>query len=77
MSIKGIGPWTANIYLLMALRRPDAWPSGDLAVKKAIEDIKDMSETPSTEKADDIAQQWKPWRAVATRILWHHYLNRS
>jgi DNA-3-methyladenine glycosylase II len=77
MSIKGIGPWTANIYLLMALRRPDVWPSGDLAVKKAIEDIKDFNETPSTEEADEIALQWKPWRAVATRILWHHYLNGS
>lgn len=77
MSVKGIGPWTANIYLLLALRRPDVWPSGDLAVKKAIEDIKDLSDTPSTDKADDIAKQWKPWRAVATRILWHHYLNGS
>ena len=77
MSIKGIGPWTANIYLLMALKRPDVWPSGDLAVKKAIQDIKNLTETPSTEEADEMAQQWKPWRAVATRILWHHYLNGS
>jgi len=75
MSIKGIGPWTANIYLLMALMRPDVWPSGDLAVKKAIESIKNLTETPSTEEADEMAQQWKPWRAVATRVLWHHYLN--
>src|SRR6056297_295543 len=75
MSIKGIGPWTANIYLLMALMRPDVWPSGDLAVKKAIESIKNLTETPSTEGADEMAQQWKPWRAVATRVLWHHYLN--
>lgn len=77
MSVKGIGPWTANIYLLMALLRPDVWPSGDLAVKKAIGDIKNLSETPSTEEADEIALQWRPWRAVATRILWHHYLNGS
>lgn len=77
MDIKGIGPWTANIYLLMALLRPDVWPSGDLAVKKAIGNIKDLNETPGTEEADEFAQQWKPWRAVATRILWHHYLNGS
>jgi len=77
MDIKGIGPWTANIYLLMALLRPDVWPSRDLAVKKAIGDIKDLNETPGTEEADEIALQWKPWRAVATRILWHHYLNGS
>ena len=77
MDIKGIGPWTANIYLLMALRRQDVWPSGDLAVKKAMEDIKGLNETPSTERADEMALQWKPWRAVATRILWHYYLNGS
>lgn len=77
IAIKGIGPWTANIYLLMALLRPDVWPSGDLAVKKAIKDIKGLSETPSTEIADKIARQWRPWRAVATRILWHHYLHGS
>lgn len=75
MNIKGIGPWTANIYLLMALRRQDVWPSGDLAVKKAMEDIKGLNETPNTDKADEMALQWKPWRAVATRILWHHYLD--
>ena len=75
MSIKGIGPWTANIYLLMALRRPDVWPSGDLAVKKAIEEIKNLDETPNNEQASEIAIQWKPWRSVATMILWHHYLN--
>ena len=75
IDVKGIGPWTANIYLLMALRRQDVWPSGDLAVKKAMEDIKGLNDTPSTERADEMALQWKPWRAVATRILWHHYLN--
>jgi len=77
MDVKGIGPWTANIYLLMALMRPDVWPSGDLAVKQAIRDIKGLDETPGTEAADQIALQWKPWRAVATRILWHYYLNGS
>jgi len=76
MKIKGIGPWTANIYLLMALLRPDVWPSGDLAVKKAILDIKDLSKTPDSETIDKIALQWKPWRAVAVRILWHYYLNK-
>ena len=75
MSVKGIGPWTANIYLLMALQRPDVWPSGDLTVKKAIESIKDLDKTPNNEQASEIAIQWKPWRSVATMILWHYYLN--
>lgn len=75
--VKGIGEWTANIYLLMALMRPDVWPSGDLALKKSIQRIKNLSDTPSTERCDEIALQWKPLRAVATRIIWHHYLNHS
>ncbi|WP_340102660.1 DNA-3-methyladenine glycosylase family protein [Rhodohalobacter sp. 8-1] len=74
--IKGIGDWTANIYLLMALMRPDVWPSGDLALKKSIQKIKSLPDTPSSERCDEIASQWKPLRAVAARIIWHHYLNQ-
>ena len=73
--IKGIGEWTSGIYLLMALMRPDVWPSGDLALKKSIRNIKNLPETPSTEQCDEIALQWKPLRAVAARIIWHHYLS--
>jgi DNA-3-methyladenine glycosylase II len=75
MEIKGIGPWTADIYLLMALLRPDVFPAGDLALAKAVKEIKNLAETPSTEKLNEIAARWKPWRAVAARILWHYYLN--
>ncbi|MDX1591596.1 MAG: hypothetical protein R3283_06525 [Balneolaceae bacterium] len=75
--IKGIGNWTASIYLLMALLRPDVWPSGDLALKNGIQEIKNLSEYPDSEKCEEIAVQWKPWRAVAARIVWHHYLCRS
>ena len=71
--LKGIGPWTADVYLLMALRRPDIWPAGDLALIKAIEDLYGI--------ADDAAmlalvERWRPWRAIAARILWHDYLDR-
>jgi DNA-3-methyladenine glycosylase II len=75
MAIKGIGPWTANIYLLLALLRPDIWPSGDLALAKAAQEIKNLPSVPTSESLHEIAQQWKPWRAVAARILWHHYLS--
>lgn len=75
--IKGIGEWTASIYLLMALMRPDVWPSGDLALKKSIQKIKNLSDTPSSEQCYEIALQWKPLRAVAARIIWHHYLNQT
>jgi DNA-3-methyladenine glycosylase II len=75
VKVKGIGPWTANIYLLMALLRPDVWPSGDLAIAKAVQTVKGLASLPSTARLDEIAQPWKPWRAVAARILWYRYLN--
>jgi DNA-3-methyladenine glycosylase II len=73
--LRGVGPWTANCYLLFSLRRPDAWPSGDLALAKAIQEIRGLAEMPSWEEIDEIADQWRPLRAIAARILWHHYLS--
>ena len=73
--IKGIGHWTADIYLLTAHLRPDIWPSGDLALSKAVQRIKKLEEKPRSEELNAIAEPWKPWRAVAARILWHFYLS--
>jgi DNA-3-methyladenine glycosylase II len=75
LKVKGIGPWTAEIYLLLALRRPDVWPSGDLALATAVQMVKRLSDRPSPDQLDEIGQEWRPWRAVAARILWHRYLN--
>jgi DNA-3-methyladenine glycosylase II len=75
MEVRGIGAWTADTYLLFALRRSDAWPSGDLALAKAIQELRGLITIPSSEEVDRIADHWRPWRAVAARILWHHYLN--
>jgi len=75
MTIKGIGAWTADIYLLMALGRPDIWPSGDLALALAVQKLKGLSRRPSPEKLTTMSLKWKPWRAVAARILWHYYLS--
>jgi DNA-3-methyladenine glycosylase II len=75
MQIKGIGPWTADIYLLMALQRPDIWPRGDLALNNALIKIKNLKGTPPETVLAAIADRWRPWRAVAARILWHYYLN--
>lgn len=75
IKIKGIGRWTADIYLLVALRRPDVWPIGDLALATAVQRVKGLSERPSPEELDKMSLAWKPWRAVAARIFWHHYLN--
>jgi DNA-3-methyladenine glycosylase II len=76
LELKGIGPWTADIYLLMALRRPDAWPGGDLGLILAVQDVKRPPSRPSPETMVAIAESWRPWRAVAARLLWHHYLSR-
>jgi DNA-3-methyladenine glycosylase II len=75
IQIKGIGPWTADIYLLMALRRPDIWPRGDLALAVAVQRVKGLGARPTDEELETIAADWRPWRAVAARLLWHHYLS--
>ena len=73
--IKGVGPWTAEVYLLMSLRRPDIWPIGDLALVRAIQDLHELKEWPSKQYLTDVGEPWSPWRSVATRILWHFYLS--
>ena len=73
--IKGIGPWTSDIYLLMVLKRPDIWPVGDLALISAIQNLKNLPTRPTSEEFALLGEDWKPWRAVAARILWHYYLS--
>jgi len=75
VQIKGIGPWTSDIYLLMALRRPDIWPRGDLALRAALKTVKRLPALPSDELFDAMGHDWRPWRAIAARILWHFYLS--
>jgi DNA-3-methyladenine glycosylase II len=75
IKIKGIGQWTADIYLLMVLRRPDVWPTGDLALAVAAQRVKNLPVRPSAEELVSMSTRWKPWRAVAARILWHYYLS--
>ncbi len=77
MEMKGIGRWTADIYLMMALLRPDVWPSGDLALAAATQEVKGLPSRPGPEELDEIARPWRPWRAIAARILWHHYLSKE
>ena len=74
--IKGIGNWTAEIYLLMALRRPDIMPRGDIALYAAYKDIMDLPVRPTANEFDDNATKWKPYRSVAARLLWHYYLSK-
>ncbi len=75
-ALTGIGAWTADIYLLMALRRPDTWPAGDLALQVAVQRIRNLPARPASPDMPALAENWRPWRAVAARILWHDYLSR-
>lgn len=72
---KGIGPWTADVYLLMCLGRPDSWPVGDLGLLVAVQTVKRLAQRPTAIEMVEIAEPWRPWRAVVARLLWHHYLS--
>ena len=72
--IKGIGPWTASIYLLMALKRPDIWPDGDVALASALTRLHKLNARLSFRHLEQIAQNWRPYRSVAARMLWQYYL---
>lgn len=72
-AIKGIGPWTAEIYLLSNLGRSDVWPKGDLALQEAAKLLFNMRKRPDVKRMESIARKWRPWRAVAARLLWQHY----
>ena len=75
VALTGIGPWTASIYLLMALRRPDVWPAGDLALVTALARVKGLAVRPDGVQMEALGELWRPWRSVAARILWHDYLS--
>ena len=76
IALKGIGVWTADIYLLSALRRPDVWPIGDLALAVAVQEVKRLRSRPSPERLEKLSTPWRPYRAVAARLFWHAYLSK-
>lgn len=71
--IKGVGPWTAAMYLLACEGRPDVWPAGDVALQAAAADVLGLSRRPSSQEMIGVAEPWRPWRAIAARVLWAHY----
>jgi DNA-3-methyladenine glycosylase II len=73
---RGIGRWTADIYLTMCLLRPDVWPHGDLALATSARDVLGLEQHPTFAELGAIAERWHPHRAVAARVLWHDYLQR-
>jgi DNA-3-methyladenine glycosylase II len=75
VSLKGIGNWTADVYLMFALQRADIFPIGDLAAVNALKRVKQLPAQTSPEEMLSITAQWKPYRTLAAMLLWHYYLS--
>ena len=74
MGIKGLGSWSADVYLLMVLRRSDIFPATDLALVTAVTELKQLPARPNTNELLEMAEAWRPYRSVAARMLWQSYL---
>jgi DNA-3-methyladenine glycosylase II len=75
--LHGIGPWTADIYLLFCLGHADAWPAGDLALQEAARLAFGLKRRPSAKEMVELAEEWRPWRGVAAHVLWNYYRVRK
>ncbi len=75
-ALRGIGQWTADIYLLHSLGRPDVWPTGDLALRVAVQEELDLAAQPTQSQLEELGKPFRPWRSVAARVFWHGYLVR-
>ena len=75
VALKGIGNWTADVYLMFVLQRPDQFPIGDLAAVNALKRVKHLSPLVTRDEMLIIAESWKPYRTIATMLLWHYYLS--
>ena len=73
VGVRGLGPWTAEIYLLFALGRLDVFPAGDIALAAAAADLKRLPERPGQAALRELAHMWRPHRSLAARLLWHHW----
>lgn len=76
LGVKGIGPWTADAYLLAASRRPDMWPVGDRALQVGIAEVLGMNEIPDQTQLEILGETWRPVRGAAARLIWHAYLSQ-
>lgn len=73
--LKGIGDWTADVFLMMSLNRTDCFPTGDVALVKSIKKVKRLADDSSKEEILAVAEKWKPYRTIAAYLLWHSYLS--
>jgi DNA-3-methyladenine glycosylase II len=74
-SLKGFGRWSAEMFLLFSLGRPDVWPADDLAIQAGVHRIKNMRQRPDRKKTDAVAKPWRPYRGAAAIFVWHYYSN--
>ena len=77
VALPGVGPWTAEVYLLSALRRPDTWPTGDIALQEGARRAKRLELRPTPDELEALGEAWRPHRASAARLLWHLYLSEN
>jgi DNA-3-methyladenine glycosylase II len=71
-AIRGVGPWTADIYLMSSLGRADIWPVGDVSLQAAVARVLKMRKRPNEKAMEKLSQSWRPWRTIAARMLWTH-----
>jgi len=72
-AFKGIGTWTADIYLMFGMGRPDVWPVGDLALQLAVQTLHDLDVKPTTKHLTELGENWRPYRSSASLLLWRYY----
>jgi DNA-3-methyladenine glycosylase II len=75
-TIKGIGDWTVDVYLLFALQRTDIFPLGDLAMVNALKEVKQLSKQTNQEELLKLSEPWRPYRSIASMLLWHYYIQK-
>lgn len=75
VALKGFGRWSAEMYLMFSLGRPDVWPADDLAVQEAVKRLKGLKARPGQKQMDEIAEGWRPHRSSAAILMWHFYAN--
>lgn len=73
--LKGFGRWSAGMFLLFSLGRPDVWPADDLAIQAGLHRIKNMRKRPDRKRTDAVAKPWRPYRGAAAIFVWHYYSN--
>lgn len=73
IKVKGLGRWSAEVYLLFALKRQDIWPAGDLALQVAMQRLRGLRKRPDPKRMIKLAEAWRPYRGAAAHFLWHYY----